>query len=153
MPTSDPAPEATAALLETFLRRLFSGAQSTSMTTFAELELTFTQVRVLMVLAHADAALPISQIAQELGLSLPSAGRNVERLLQDGLVVRDEDPHDRRVKLVDLTDTARALVAEHLDCHRATLAAFTERLSAADRRRIADALDPILASDLLRDDR
>lgn len=144
-----PSPEDVAELIEEFLRRLCSGGEASSMTTFADVDLSFSQVRTLMVLAAADRALPIHRIAEQLGLTLASAGRNVERLLREGFVRREEDAGDRRVKLVRLTAAGGDLVARHFECHRATLTDLTERLPAADRVRVAAALAPILESGLL----
>lgn len=149
-PVAAPAPEAIAELIEEFLRRLCSGQEIASMSAFADIDLSFSQVRMLMVLAYVDRALPINRIAEHLCLTLPSAGRNVERLLREGLVVREEDPHDRRVKLVELTRAGRDLVSQHFECHRSMLADLTQRLPEADRVRIAAALTPVLESDLLR---
>lgn len=146
---ASPAPEAVAELIEELLRRLCSGGQAASMSAFADVDLSFSQVRVLMVLAYVDTPLPIHQIAAHLGLSVASAGRNVDSLLHAGLVDRGDDDHDRRVKLVHLTAGGRDLVAEHFACHRRNLAEFTLRLSATDRRRIADALAPVLDGDAI----
>lgn len=120
------------------------------MSAFAGVQLSFSQVRMLMVLAYVDRALPINRLAEQLSLTIASAGRNVERLLQDGLVEREEHPRDRRVKLVHLTPAGRDLVSRHFECHRLTLAEFTRRLPEADRIRIAAALTPVLESNLLR---
>ena len=119
------------------------------MANFADIDLTFSQVRMLMVLAYVDAAMPIGQIAEHLDLTLASAGRNVDRLCKERLVDRTEDANDRRVKLVQLTTAGHDLVARHFECHRRQLASFTQRLSAADRTRIVDALRPVLDDDLL----
>jgi DNA-binding MarR family transcriptional regulator len=151
MSESPPSAAATAELIEEFLRRLCSGQESNAMSTFADIDLSFSQVRMMMVLAYVDAELPINQIAAHLHLTLASAGRNVDRLLKEELVERNEDPHDRRVKLVRLTARGRDLVSQHFACHRRTLAAFTQRLSADDRTRIAAALGPVLDGDLLLD--
>ncbi len=121
------------------------------MSAFADIDLSLSQVRMMMVLAYVDAALPINQIAAHLDLTLASAGRNVERLLHERLVERNEHPQDRRVKLVRLTPKGRDLVSQHFECHRRMLARFTQRLSAEDRVRIAAALMPVLESDLLLD--
>jgi DNA-binding MarR family transcriptional regulator len=151
MPRSDtsPAPQAVAELIEELLRRLCSGGQAASMAAFADVDLSFSQVRMLMVLAYVDTPLPIHQIAAHLGLTVASAGRNVDSLVHAGLVDRGEDDRDRRVKLVRLTAGGRDLVAEHFACHRRNLAEFTRRLSATDRRRIVDALAPVLDSDAI----
>lgn len=121
------------------------------MSAFADIDLSFSQVRMLMVLAYVDRPLPIHQIAAHLGLTVASAGRNVDSLLHAELVDRSDDDHDRRVKLVRLTAGGRDLVAEHFACHRRNLAEFTQRLSATDRSRIADALAPVLAGGVLAD--
>lgn len=119
------------------------------MSAFSDIDLTLSQVRMMMVLAYVDAPLPIGQVASHLELTLASAGRNVERLLHERLVERNEDPHDRRVKLVQLTPSGRDLVSQHFECHRRALAEFTQRLPEEDRVRIAAALVPVLDSDLL----
>ncbi len=119
------------------------------MSTFADIDLTLSQVRMMMVLAYVDTPLPISHIASHLDLSLASAGRNVERLLHERLVERNEDPDDRRVKLVRLTTIGRDLVSQHFECHQRMLAEFTQRLSEDDRMRIVAALAPVLDSNLL----
>ncbi|MDN5769409.1 MAG: MarR family winged helix-turn-helix transcriptional regulator [Microlunatus sp.] len=119
------------------------------MSAFADVDLSFSQVRMLMVLASVDTSLPINQIAAHLSLTVASAGRNVDSLLHAGLVDRGDDDHDRRVKLVGLTAGGRDLVAGHFACHRRNLAEFTRRLSATDRRRIVEALAPVLDSDAI----
>lgn len=149
MNESTSTPENIGELIEEFMRRLCSGQNAHSMSTFADLDLTFTQVRIMMVLGYVDTAIPINQIAGYLDLTFTSAGRNVDSLLHERLVERDEDPHDRRVKLVQLTTEGRDLVAQHFECHRRMLADFTHRLSEADRLRIAAALLPVLEGDLL----
>lgn len=121
------------------------------MSTFADIDLSFAQVRMLMVLAYVDTALPINQIATHLNLTFTSAGRNVDRLLQEDLVERNENAHDRRVKLVQLTPLGRDLVSQHFACHRRMLAEFTHRLSEDDRVRMAAALVPVLDGGLLAD--
>lgn len=144
-----PTPGAVAEVIEELLRRLCSGGQAASMSAFTDVDLSFSQVRVLMVLAYLDRSVPIHQVAAHLGLSVASAGRNVDSLVHAGLVERGDDDYDRRVKLVGLTAGGRDLVAGHFACHRRNLAEFTRRLSATDRRRIVDALAPVLDSDVL----
>jgi DNA-binding MarR family transcriptional regulator len=118
------------------------------MSAFADIDLSFSQVRMLMVLAYVDRALPINQLAGHLYLTLASAGRNVDRLRYEGLVERDEDYRDRRVKLIHLTPAGRDLISQHFECHRLMLAEFTQRLPELDRVRIAAAVRPLLESGL-----
>lgn len=116
---------------------------------FADLDLTFTQVRVMMLLAYVNQSLRISSVAARLNLTFASAGRNVDRLLHEDLVERNEDPQDRRVKLVRLTPRGQVLVSEYFAFHRQAIVDFSHRLSPADRIRLANALIPVLASDVL----
>ena len=54
--------------------------------------LTFTQMKVLMTLAGAvDEPPTLKPLAEELGLSLPSASRAVDGLVKRELVARTED--------------------------------------------------------------
>ena len=138
-------------LIEELQRQLCSGGAVESMSTFSSRDLSLSQVRTLMLLAFLDAPTPINQIAVRLDLTLPSAGRNVERLLREELVERHDDPSDRRVRLVHLTGLGRELVSQHFACHRRRLTAFTDQLSADERIRIASALGPVLERDLLNE--
>src|SRR3954451_10605945 len=70
------------------------------------------------------------EVAEQAGISAPTATRMVDGLLQRELVTRIEDPLDRRAVVISLTDTGRPALARK------------EREYDARRRRIAAALDP-----------
>lgn len=57
-------------------------------------------------------ATTISSLSEHLNLTLGTTSQMIEQLVQDGLVERHEAPHDRRQKLVSLTATGEAIVAE-----------------------------------------
>jgi DNA-binding MarR family transcriptional regulator len=81
------------------------------------------------------------ELAEQAGISAPTATRMVDGLLQRGLVTRIDDPIDRRAVVISLTEDGRAALARK------------QREYAARRRRIAEALDPHeqrVATDLLR---
>ena len=85
-----------------FIQRVFSLAESDAMTQMIELDVSFTQARTMFVLAHTGGPLPINEIASKLGLSVAATGRNIDQLVKLGIVERQENPDDRRVKLVSL---------------------------------------------------
>lgn len=87
-----------------FLGRIKHGAESTAMDTLVGMDLTLTQLRVILVLMNSDDPRPIFEIADALHLSVATTGRAVERLVQVGIATRWEDPADRRSKLVRLTE-------------------------------------------------
>src|SRR3990170_4584157 len=109
-----------------------------------ELDLSISQFRCLILLGRHTEALPINELADRLDLTLATAGRNVDRLLAHGLVERREDPQDRRVRLVSLSDTGRSIMTEIDPPRRNALVAFAQSLDPADRDRLTAALAPIV---------
>jgi DNA-binding MarR family transcriptional regulator len=75
----------------------------------AELDLSFTQIKALCALDADGEERSVKALADSLGLSLPAMSRAVDGLFERGLVGRKEDPSDRRMKRVRLTDRGRAV--------------------------------------------
>src|SRR5215217_9612792 len=67
-----------------------------------ELDLSMAQLKTLMTLYNGGAA-PIGQIAECLGIGQPTASHLVDKLVNTQLVVRTEDPLDRRRTLAQLS--------------------------------------------------
>jgi DNA-binding MarR family transcriptional regulator len=57
--------------------------------------------------------LPVSRLADWLGIGAPNATGLLDRMEQRGLVARVRDAEDRRVVLASMTDEGRATIAEH----------------------------------------
>jgi DNA-binding MarR family transcriptional regulator len=74
-------------------------------------ELTVAQVAALYLIDEQGSS-RVSQIAGVLSLSASAASRLVDGLVTRGLVVRQEDPSDRRAKALSLTARGRRFVAE-----------------------------------------
>jgi DNA-binding MarR family transcriptional regulator len=87
--------------------------------------LTFPQIIVMYALTW-EGAQPISTLARTLRLSLAATSQLVDRLVEARLVSREEDPADRRVRLVRL---------------RAQGERFMDRLNEMRRRELSDAFD------------
>ncbi|RIQ33655.1 MarR family winged helix-turn-helix transcriptional regulator [Jiangella rhizosphaerae] len=130
--------------LEAFLRQLSCTKADSDLRSMVELDLSISQFRCLILLGQHTEALPINELADRLDLTLATAGRNVDRLVAHGLVERREDPHDRRVRLVSLSETGRTIMTE-IDVHRRNaLVTFAHSLDPADRDRLFAALAPIV---------
>lgn len=114
----------------------------------AELELSVSQARTLVMLERLGGAAAVGVLAGRLPLSQGATSRVVEGLHQAGLVERQEDPSDRRVKRVTITDAGRATV-ERFDEFRAAKAAvlhdFAELLGEDDRAQLGEVLARVLA--------
>lgn len=81
---------------------VFQATSALAAPAWIDLELTMSQVKGLRTLAHHTPA-TITQIADVLKISQPTASQLVDRLVQGGLAQRSEDPTDRRRMLVRLS--------------------------------------------------
>ena len=86
-------------------------------------DLTLSQWRAIVVLAGDDDQ-RVSDLADRLGISLPSASRLMRRLERRGLVSAERDETDRRATLLRLTVRGRA-------AHDAVVATRRRRMRAA----------------------
>jgi DNA-binding MarR family transcriptional regulator len=73
--------------------------------------LTIQRWQVLSVLAAFDGA-RITEVAELVSVDQPVVSRVIDQMERDGLVTRIADPDDRRVTLVQLTDTGRSTHAD-----------------------------------------
>ena len=102
-------------------------------------ELTLVQVRVLRRLAKRPQAL--GQLGTELNLAPPSMTRLVDRLEERGLITRQRQEDDRRKVIAQLTDKGRRLVTTVPFLEGTAIRTAVDRMSAADRERIAAAIE------------
>lgn len=114
-----------------------------------ETGLTFTQMKALVRLSSPEAteAPTVKDVAEGLGLSLASASRAVDGLVRRGLASRVEDPDDRRVRRVSLTDDGQAIGDELMAARLAGLESFVRSLSSDERRKLDAALEVLLRRD------
>ncbi len=75
------------------------------------------QIHALLHIFHAGEC-QISEIATLSGATPAAASQLVERLVQQGLVERSEDPQNRRVKKLRLTSKGLALIHEGVASNR-----------------------------------
>jgi DNA-binding MarR family transcriptional regulator len=147
-PTDRPSPGAAdlADDLFTLLAYLLKTTQPDLFRALEDVQLSMSQMKLLFTLdLHTDEDCSLSHVGKTLALSLPACSRAVDGLHQRGFVERREDPADRRVKRVRLTDEGRALVRRLNTARFAAIAQFADTLSPADRDRLAAALTPIVA--------
>lgn len=137
-------------VLEEFLTRLMKLSEADGMDALAELDLSFSQARLLFLLTKTGAPMSIHAIATALKLSNAATGRNVDQLLKLDLVQRRENPEDRRVKLVSLTSRGEQLCAHHREAKRTSIKAAMEELPPEQRENLHRALTDILAGGILR---
>jgi DNA-binding MarR family transcriptional regulator len=101
--------------------------------------LTMQQFKVLLILSYTGGS-PGQELAGIMGASLATMTGIVDRLVAAGLVDRREDPHDRRIRRVTLTDAGRAHVDEIVVAGREHLQAVLRRLDTDDLRVVEQAM-------------
>jgi DNA-binding MarR family transcriptional regulator len=93
--------------------------------------------------------LSVKALGESLGLSLAAMSRAADELVQRGLLDRTEDPSDRRIKRLRLTDAGHELVQKMRELRMAGFEQFVATLTPKERAQLAKALEPILARDEL----
>lgn len=97
------------------------------------------QLRMLVVL-HDRGHSNLAGLAEAVGVSVSGASRTCDRLVNAGLVERDESAHDRRHLEVTLSATGRDLVERVFAERTRLLGAVVERMSPVSRERFLQAL-------------
>ena len=128
-----------------FLSRLKKSGEAHILGVARGLDLSFSQMRALFVLADSQRELAVHELAALLGLSMATCGRAVQSLAKADMVTRREDDQDRRVKRVRLSEHGRQFVDGLLQAHRDAVRECLETLSDHERDQLAQALAPILA--------
>jgi DNA-binding MarR family transcriptional regulator len=105
---------------------------------------TLAQFRMLAVLAEAGPARS-ARVAQALGLEPSTVTRLADRLVAAGHVARGSDPGHRSVVTLTLTATGQRIVGKVEAARQAELSKILDRLSSADRGRLAAAARQLVA--------
>ena len=126
------------------MRDLMSRSNPSVFSAFDDLEVTFSQSKILMTFMGNEGPRSIKAIADQMGLSLPAASRAIDALLKRGLVTRTEDEHDRRVKQIELTPAGREITRRIFELRVAGIREFVASIPLADRERLAHVLEPLI---------
>jgi DNA-binding MarR family transcriptional regulator len=86
---------------------------------------------------------PVSDIGDDLGITAAAASQMVDRLVQQGLLDRESDSHDRRVKRVTLTAEGRALVRSGVEARVRWLRDLEATIPPEQRERIVLSLQTL----------
>lgn len=107
--------------------------------------------RHLPVLTHLllDGPMSVGELAEHLGLALPTTSLMVRDLSSVGLVERTEDPDDRRRRIIGINPEHLPTVRDWLDTRADPVRAALNRLSPAERRALAKGMR-ILAEEFTR---
>lgn len=90
--------------------------------------LTLPQLRILFRVRD-DSGLDVRRLAKHLGISPSAVSQQVERLVSRGLLLRRDNPEDRRRVALELTEHGVEMTAEVSRAQRARIEGLLARLS------------------------
>jgi len=125
--------------IEVFMRRSMH-----NMLLFAkEQNLSMSQIGALMNIRRHRGC-NVSDIGDELGITSAAASQMLERLVQQELIERTEDPNDRRAKQIALTDKGYQLLHESFRARYAWLGELAGSFTPDEQALIQTALHLLL---------
>jgi DNA-binding MarR family transcriptional regulator len=102
--------------------------------------LSMPQFGILMQL-HYRSNCGVSDISDRFDITNAAASQLVDKLVQSGLIQREEDPHDRRAKLLNLTEKGRELIQQGMEERYRWVDQLAEKLTAEERAKVGEALN------------
>ena len=118
-------------------------AQQRGRTGLGRIDTTRGQGRILAALKLKD-GIATRELAYVLGIRVPSLNEALSKLENAGHIVREPDPRDRRVQLITLTDSGRALTGQLGEGEPKGDNIF-EVLTEQERANLSDYLDKLIA--------
>jgi DNA-binding MarR family transcriptional regulator len=104
------------------------------------LGLSMPQFGVLLQL-HYRGNCGVSDISDRFDITNAAASQLVDKLVQSKLIQREEDPHDRRAKLLNLTEKAKGLIQRNVEERYRWVNKLAEKLTVEERAKVAEALE------------
>jgi DNA-binding MarR family transcriptional regulator len=138
MPRSDPLTLTLQELIGDFMR-----SSMRSLILYSkENGLSMSQIGALFQIYHGRSN--VSDLGEGLGISHAAASQMLERLVQQKLILRTEDPQDRRVKQLVLTDKGCRIIQESVRARQGWLDDLVSGLSAGQKEQIAATVEILI---------
>jgi DNA-binding MarR family transcriptional regulator len=90
---------------------------------------------------HRKGSSGVTDLGEHLGVTSPAASQMLERLAQQGLILRTEDPSDRRAKQIVLTDKGLRVLQESMPARQNWLQELAHALSDSEQESVTAALE------------
>ena len=102
--------------------------------------LSMPQFSLMTQLYHRGAC-GMSGISEQFDVTPAAASQMVDKLVQSGYIVREEDPNDRRAKLLNLTSKGHQLIDQGNEERYRWVDELAGKLNAEERAQIVQALE------------
>jgi DNA-binding MarR family transcriptional regulator len=93
---------------------------------------------------HRQGSCGVTDLGDHLDVTSAAASQMLERLVQQGLIVRSEDPDDRRVKQIALTDKGFLVLKEGIRARRDWMDGLAMTLSDSEKETIMAGLNILI---------
>jgi DNA-binding MarR family transcriptional regulator len=103
-----------------------------------ETGLSMPQIGALFHLLKSSGG--VTELGEELGVTSAAASQMLERLVQLKLIVRSEAPHDRRAKVIILTDKGQQTLKDSIRARQGWLNDLAQTLTPAETEQVVAAL-------------
>ena len=117
-----------------------------------ELDLTFVQLKSLFFIDF-EGSTNFKNLAVALGVTPPSVTGIIDRLFEQGLVSREENPENRRMQVLRTTAKGKELLAKLLASRRSKMSLLLEQLSLPDLTELARILALVAKSTAFTQDK
>lgn len=97
--------------------------------------LTMPQFGTMSRIYHVGAC-GVSDIGNSLGVTNSAASQMLERLVQQELITRTEDPSDRRVKQIVLTEKGRQIIQDSTLAYHAWMEDLARSMTAEEKEQV-----------------
>ena len=93
----------------------------------------------------------VSDVAEHLGISSAAASQLLERLVQQKMILRTEDPNDRRNKRISLTEKGKQIVADSMHARQLWIIDLESKLDQNEKDQVISALEILTTKTSLLD--
>jgi DNA-binding MarR family transcriptional regulator len=93
---------------------------------------------------HRKGCSSVTELGEHLGVTNAAASQMLDRLVQQEMITRTEDPTDRRLKQIALTEDGHRLLEKSFHARQAWLLDLAQTLSAEDKDTITKALNLLI---------
>ena len=101
--------------------------------------LSMPQFGILMQL-HYRGNCGVSDIGERFDITNAAASQLVDKLVQGGLIQREENPNDRRAKLLNLTDKGNKLIQQGIEGRYRWVDKLAVKLTIEERAKVDEAI-------------
>lgn len=105
--------------------------------------LSMSQFGALFQLHH-QGSMGVSDLGEHLGVTSAAASQLLDRLFQQELILREEDPDDRRVKQITMTNKGLELIQDSFRARTGWLIGLGERMSEGEKKQVVEGLSILI---------